>query len=104
MSRKTYQDAVLDRLTEIATKHALKVVEAREHANTGTLVAQVHRNTYWTSVCRASYQFNTGHNKVCFNGGALGTADGFLFAEHDDEKVNAMFARWNKLCDARPGR
>ncbi len=104
MGRKSFQDAVLDRMTDIAAKWQLKVVEAKDYANTGTLVAQVQADRGWTTVCRASYAFSSGHNKVSFNGAELGTDDAYLFAEYDDDKVNAMFTRWTKLCATRPRR
>lgn len=104
MGRKGFQDAVLDKLTDIAGKWAMKVVESRDYANRGDLLAQVQSDRGWETVCRASYEFSRGHNKVLFNGAKLGEPDAYLFAEHEDAMVNAMFTRWTKLCATRPRR
>lgn len=104
MGRKAFQDAVLDRLTEIANKWQMKVLEAKETANAGTVVAQVQAERGWTTVCRANYEFSREVNRVQFNGAKIGEDDAYRFTEYDDDTVNAMFTRWTKLCATRPRR
>lgn len=87
----TYQSKVLAEFERIAKRQApdSDCATAAAYANTGDLYAQVGFRT----VARLSYQFSRGHNIVRFNGSHMSV----LWAEHEDDKVTAMFDTWSWL-------
>jgi hypothetical protein len=100
----SFQDETLAALERVAAEFDATLVQVGDWSNTGRVLARFDQRT----VATAEYHFQHGHNTVVFNCEPqasmrkLGTADGFLFAEHEDGKITAMYTRWRTLL--REGR
>jgi hypothetical protein len=101
-----FQDKMLASLESVAEKRGFELVRVAGYANTGRVMVQ-KKDSLQTFVF-ATYEFNSGHNIIRFDGADLGDhfegkaragqpQQAWLFKETEYEKIAALLVRWEEL-------